>query len=141
VAICSAAQNPPIPKGLRVLHESELTPAMQRWAKGYADDVSIPIGTAFRQWWGKLPVVAMVLCHTYTVIAGEQIPGLYHGVTLFVATDPAWYPDVEGDERETNWPLVGVCTLALGVVTGAFVWAIKKTGRAVEARRAAAERR
>ncbi len=130
MAICDPSRNPPIPAGLRLLTNAELTPEIQRWAKGYADDVRIPIGASFRKWFGALPVVGLVLCHDYTDLNGVHVPGAYHGVTVFRAIDPAWFPEDATEARGTDWMLVGASSAAIGLVVTGFLLAIRTAGRA-----------
>ena len=136
MAVCDPSQNPPIPKGLRLMQDGEVTPKMQAWAKGYADDLSIRIPTYFKRWWGNLPVVAAVLCHTSTRQGGVDIPGLYHGVTLFVATSPEWYPPADRTTTDagTDWPMVVVGGVAIATVTSLFFLAIRKAAAAMARR-------
>lgn len=136
MAICDPSQNQPIPQGLRPLQDSEVTPEMQGWAASIANDLSIPIGDfSHRRWFFrgafKVPIVGGVLCHSYTQQGENQIPGAYHGVTLFQATSQEMMPReaqaIDGADRKTDWTLVAGGGLAIAAVTAAFLYVVKAT--------------
>lgn len=141
---CSMSQNGALPAGLRVLTEAEITPTMQQWAVQVNGlNEPIPEIGKHRKWYlardGRtwLPLVAASLCHNYTVINGQQVPGLFHGVTLLVATTEAWLPQSAptppvpppAPTKQTDWGLVALGAGAIAVVVGGFFAALKLAER------------
>lgn len=142
MAVCDPGANAPPPRGVRLMTAAELTPAMQKDAATYANDLRVPYWNpqtgagSYRKWYGKIPVVGLVLCHSYTDRGGERTYGAYHGVTLFVATDPSMYPPAElasGPER-TDVAAVAAAGGAIALVVVGFFAAL----RAASAERARA---
>jgi hypothetical protein len=92
--ICDINANPPIPQGLLPLDQSgvRVTPEMQQWAASFAYS-SDPIGSIHKKWFGNLPIVSITLCHSYTIQPdGSQVPGAYHGSSLFYPTSSEMMP-------------------------------------------------
>ena len=137
MAVCDPSQNPPIPSGLRHLQDNEVTPEMQSWAASIANNLAWPIGDfSNRRWFTRgafrIPIVAGVLCHSYTQQGEQRVAGAYHGVTLFQATSPEMFPqeihpDTTESSRSTDWNLVGVGALTIAIVTGAFLYVVRAT--------------
>jgi len=87
---------------------------MQRWAASFAYS-NDPIGSIHKKWFGSIPVVAMTLCHSYTVDAdGNQIPGAYHGVTLFYPTSPEMMPSSPSAATKTGLDLLVIAVVLFG---------------------------
>ena len=97
-AVCDPKGNPPIPSGIVPWSQSgvRLTPEIQQWASRIANDLTVPIGSIHKRWFGNVPVVGIVLCHDYTVLPdGSKRYGAYHGVTVFYPVAPEMMPPHE----------------------------------------------
>jgi hypothetical protein len=136
MAICSVANNPPHPSGIRILSNDELTPEIQRYAASFAYS-NDPIGSIHKKWfsnpkYGQIPIVILVECHGATVKPdGTVIPGAYHGATAFRATDPSMYPEAltAPEGGPTDWGVVALTSAAAVGVVAAFWWALKAADR------------
>lgn len=153
MAVCNPAANAPLPAGIRLLTPCELTPRMKQWADGYAYDLRVPYydprtgAGLYRAWFDaatlpgcppppdpRVPIVALVQCHGETIINGEHIAGAYHGVTLFRAIDPAFFPPsvatttTTAASSGTDWPVVAVAGVAIATVVASFFGVLRVAG-------------
>jgi hypothetical protein len=119
MSICSDSQNTPVPSWLTPIGQAGIavTPAMQQFAAKYAYDSSVPLNTYYAAWFGGQPIAAWVNCHTFTTVGGQNIPGFFHGASLFLITDPSKYPPVPGSPPGTSWGLTAGALLAIAVGT------------------------
>lgn len=130
MAICDPNANPAPPKQARVLTGGEITPEIQRYARTIAEDTSIPIGSIYRRVM-KLatgeskPLIFWVSCHSYTQIGDQQIPGAFHGVSVYL--DLAPHAGTVGES--TDWGMVALSAGAVSVVIAGFFFALKLADR------------
>jgi lysozyme len=80
--------NPPLPSGLALLPENEVTPAMRRWAI-MVDNSSLqyPMHSINLDTIDGRKLAAVVCWHTETYRGGKLITGHFWGVTLYDASD------------------------------------------------------
>jgi hypothetical protein len=139
MAVCDVSQNAAVPAWLTPLASAGIavTPAMQQWAAGFANDLTIPVNSVRTAWFDGKPIAAWINCHSYTVVQGQQIPGAYHGASLYLVNDPAYYPPtaLPAPMETVNWALVGISGAAIAGVVGLFFVALSQAGRASTARR------
>lgn len=100
---------------MRVLTQTEVTPAMTAWAVTILRDTSKPIGYIETRTFDSRPTVARVEVHTYIGKTGEQVPGGLRGVTLYAVDGPPSIPppqamaeglDVSAFQPRVDWSAV-----------------------------------
>ena len=144
MSACAISQNTPPPAWARVLTEREVTPAIVAEAWTIAGDGAIPIGYERKANVSSIPLLFRCECHSYTIVGGKKISGLYHGCTVYRITDPSQNPSVTpGPEpapppgplpiiplpRTTDWAAVAASGVAIAGVVGLFWLALRKAGR------------
>jgi hypothetical protein len=125
MSICDPSLNAAVPSWLSPIG-SQLTPAMQAWAASIVAAGTAPQNSILKQWFGALPIAALVNCHTFTVNPdGSQTAGLFYGVSIYKILDASQYPPTPID-----WPLVATTGALAAAVVAAFLLAIHGAGRA-----------
>jgi hypothetical protein len=139
MAVCDVSQNAAVPAWLTPLASAGIavTPAMQQWAASFANDLTIPVNSVRMAWFDGNPIAAWINCHSYTVVQGQQIPGAYHGASLYLVNDPAHYPPtaLPVTPQSVDWAIVGISGAAIAGVVGLFFVALSQAERASTARR------
>lgn len=123
MSACDPAANPAQPSPARILTPGEITPEIQAQAALLANSdaaIGLQLKKNMAVRGGKvLPLIFWVSCHSYTQIGDQQIPGRYHGASVYVDLSAT------ADEKQTDWKMVAASGFAVAAVVAGF-WYVAK---------------